>query len=162
MISLDPFYLLLLMEALLIQTGLMVFFYLRGKRGPTCQGRSAAIKKDIEGTPEIQGKEEPLSLMDTTNALQGDFTFLTDEATEEKGTEDSSERGDPESEIKRLEQTVEEKLEIILQLKNKVEEMGKKYEAMENEYQILFDQSQKQEEALKAYGVGKNTDLMDF
>lgn len=50
-----------------------------------------------------------------------------------------------------LEKALEEKIEIILEMKKKIEQMEKKYVDMEREYQILFDQSQKQEAALKQY-----------
>ncbi|MBI5604936.1 MAG: hypothetical protein HY879_16475 [Deltaproteobacteria bacterium] len=48
-------------------------------------------------------------------------------------------------------------------MKNKIEQMEKKFADMEKEYLILFDQSQKQEEALKKYEGGQpKLDEIDF
>jgi hypothetical protein len=85
-----------------------------------------------------------------------DFTFLTEEADEAKPPSGTPPKGDSDPEVERLSKTLDEKIEVILELKSKIEEMEKKFEGMENEYQVLFDQSQKQEQALKAYEKGKN------
>ncbi|HMK66756.1 MAG TPA: hypothetical protein VK564_13240 [Thermodesulfobacteriota bacterium] len=101
-------------------------------------------------------EEAPKSTAPGEQADHGDFTFLTEEANEEKPSSTTPPKGDADPEVERLSKTLDEKVEVILELKSKIEEMEKKFEGMENEYQVLFDTSQKQEQALKAYEKGKN------
>ena len=159
MIRIDPFYVLLMMELLLIQAGLLVFLFLKwNKGGPTKEVQLVNVPYlELPASPE-PAKEPPLDPPKTGEetianpAGNGEFTFLTEEAVEKTGNEVSKESA---SEVERLQKTLDEKIEVILELKNKIEEMEKKFESVENEYQILFDQSQKQEEALRAYEKGR-------
>jgi hypothetical protein len=163
MIKIDPFYILLMIEILLLQAGLGVILFLKGRKAFFILEKQPAMQAEPSPDAEIPSPEaaeasDEAPLKEEENfepapagpVNSGDFSLLTEEATEEKITEEEPEK-DPTIEVKRLQQTVEEKVEIILSLKNKIEEMEKKFENVENEYQILFDQSQKQEQALKAY-----------
>jgi hypothetical protein len=167
MIPINPFYVLLLLEILLIQAGLLIFLFLRGKKGsspPEEQSLSPLTTGDPIAVLDVSNHEAPADLPKdeetaepkTVNPVSNeDFTFLTDEATEEKTAAEDAEKNASAVEVKELQQTVAEKAEVIVELKHKLEEMEKKFESVENEYQILFDQSQKQEQALKAYEKGK-------
>jgi hypothetical protein len=162
MIKLDPFYILLMLEILLIQSGLLIFLFLKSKKGRSSQEgtqlqpeplTSVEAIPDAPKSPPTEEKKNEPKIVDPIG--NDDFSFLTDEAIEGKTAEkEPGTEQEPAIKIKRLEQTIEEKVEVILELKNKIQEMEKKFDSVENEYQILFDQSQKQEEALRAYEKG--------
>jgi hypothetical protein len=171
MIKINPFYILLMIEILLIQSGLGVFLFIKKRKAvstpesqplpqpvPSLEAAIPAQEVADDFAEEALPKEGQVEPEATNPVSSEDFSLLTEEATEEKITEEEPAR-DPAIEVKRLQQTLEEKVEIILSLKNKVEEMEKKFESVENEYQILFDQSQKQEQALKAYEKKKGSSI---
>lgn len=155
--TLDPFYLLLLLELVLIQSVIIAFLYLRGRRLKKDKPPGKNIVTEPEEKPVSDSKEAALNQI---GAQQFDpqVQSLMEIGETEKQDPGSAEAG---SEIESLQKLVDEKVNIILQMKKKIEEMEKKYGDMEQEYLILFDQSQKQEEALRAYGA-KKPDMTDF
>jgi hypothetical protein len=165
MIAIDPFYLLLLLELLILQSGFLVFLYFRKKKGRATVKEIIAVPEPVSvAPPEVKAEgpsqdfleeEAPKTTAPEAQADHGDFTFLTEEADEGKSSATAPPKGDVDPEVERLSKTLDEKVEVILELKGKIEEMEKKFEGMENEYQVLFDTSQKQEQALKAYEKGK-------
>lgn len=168
MISFDPFYFLLLLELLLIESAMIAGLYVRERKLKIFYMKSINIIRDFKWKEgKSQAKEEgeqdrPLS------SEQPDPPPVLHEESEAKEIEGAGEIEAANEEVtneetKRLRKTVEGKVEIILEMKNKIEEMEKKFTDMEKEYLILFDQSQKQEEALKQYEGGyKRKDELDF
>jgi hypothetical protein len=148
MISLDPLYFLLLLELVLIQSALIGVLYLKGR---TLKSASLKTQKKCKGSnlehETLPGDGDSNQAKVSSADLSEQALSLTDE-----GERKILELGEFDNEPERLKELLDEKMEIILQQKKKIEEMDKKYVDMEKEYLILFDQSQKQEEALRAYG----------
>lgn len=155
--TLDPFYLLLLIELVLIQSAIIAFLYLRGRKLQKEKAGGKNTATEPEGKPMSDSEEAALNQVEVQQfdpRIQG----LMEIGEIKKQDPGPAEAG---SEMDNLKNLVDEKVNIILQMKKKIEEMEKKYVDMEQEYLILFDQSQKQEEALRAYGV-KKPDSTDF
>ena len=156
MIRLDPFYFLLLLEFLLIQLAIIIILFLKGRKLKDSYLKSVKIIRDFNWQHDNQGDQE-LNRTGVSNP-EPQAPLLPEGETWNQGFE-----GGDNGEIKRLQDTLQEKVEIILQMKNKIEQMEKKFMDMEKEYLILFDQSQKQEEALKKYEGGQpKLDEIDF
>jgi hypothetical protein len=150
MIGLDPFYFLLLLELLLVQTALIILLYFKGR------SLKASYLKSVKIPVDFIPQEDPFPVKETlipapASSEKADSPDILNEEVEMKEIGGVEETGIGDEEVKRLRNTVGEKAEIILKMKKKIEEMEKKFADMEKEYLILFDQSQKQEEALRQY-----------
>jgi hypothetical protein len=148
MIHLDPLYFLLLLELVLIQSALIGVLYQKGRKLKAANLKALTITgESIQKQGAFSGEGGPMQAGGSrANPPEQGFS-MTDE--EERKI---LELGEMENEPERLKTLLDEKMEIILQQKKKIEELDKKFVDMEKEYLILFDQSQKQEEALRAYG----------
>ncbi len=163
MISFDPFYFLLLLELLLVQSAIITFLYFKERKLQASYLKSVKIIRDFNWKDGNAQVKEEVKQDQETPSEQPDQSLVPNEETEAKEIGGAGETGAPDDEIKRLQKTIEEKVEIILEMKKKIEEMENKFLDMEKEYLILFDQSQKQEEALKQYEGGyKRKDDIDF
>ncbi len=150
MIGLDPFYFLLLLELLLIQTAIIVLLYFKGRNLKIAYLKSVKIPGDSNSKEDPPPEKETLiPVPDSSETI--DSPDILNEEVEMKEIGGVEETGMGDEEVKRLRNTIEEKAEIILKMKKKIEEMEKKFGDMEQEYLILFDKSQKQEEALRQY-----------
>ncbi|MBA4393430.1 MAG: hypothetical protein C0407_07740 [Desulfobacca sp.] len=159
MIPIDPLYVLLFLEFLLIQTVLIGVLYLKGRKLKSAYLKASQLVRDHQLKQETLQGDEALTEDSALNSTPGGQALPTTDDADKKILELGEIGPDPED----LNKVLNEKVEIILQMKKKIEAMEKKFVDMENEYLILFDQSQKQEQALKAAGVNLDKkDELDF
>jgi hypothetical protein len=159
MISIDPLYFLLFLELLLIQAALIGVLYLKGRKLTLSYLKTLQMVRDLELKQKTSQQEESVTPAEVPKPNHEEQPISTTDDADKKMLE----LGEVGPETEQLKKLLEEKVEIILQMKKKIEVMEKKHADMEKEYLILFDQSQKQEEALKAYGEGfKKKDKEDF
>jgi hypothetical protein len=159
MITIDPLYFLLFLEGLLIQAIVIFWLYLRGRK----------LKRAYQPASELgphQSQKEKSSLGEAgasqVEGLEMGEDNQSSGSTKEESDKKILELAEIAPETEDLKKILDEKVEIILEMKKKIEGMEKKFADMENEYLILFDQSQKQEQALKAAGLSVNPDAVDF
>jgi hypothetical protein len=151
MISLDPLYFLLLLEGLLLQAMGLGLLYLKWRKAKRAYRDATRNLQDVKQKEPSKKTDGEISLGEIVPAGQEEIASLPPLEMEDDGQE-----------VEKLKKLLEEKVEIILQMKKKIESMEQKFVDMENEYLILFDQSQKQEQALKAAGLSLNTEGGDF
>jgi hypothetical protein len=149
MIHIDPLYVLLFLELLLIQAALIGFLYLKGRKLKIVYLKTLQIVSDL--------KLKQKTFQEDEGGIPADVPKAEPEEPAPPATDDADKKvlelGDLSPETEQLKKLVEEKADIILQMKKKIESMEKKFVDMENEYLTLFDQSQKQEQALKDAGL---------
>jgi hypothetical protein len=162
MISLDPLYLLLLLEFLLIQALLIGFLYLKKRKLKIIYLKTRQMVSDLQSNQKTIPEKEAVTPAEPSDSGPEDLTPTVTPPVTDESDKTILELGEISPETEDLKKLLEEKIEIILQMKKKIEGMEKKFTDMENEYLVLFDQSQKQEQALKAAGLSFNKEEGDF